>query len=63
MSAQEGAVSITDKHGHRILPTDPPCPRCGRRYATKYYKPHAQRPSFHCDPQRPISGCGAMWTP
>ena len=42
----------------RSLPSDPPCPGCGRRYAIKFMKPHHQKPTYFCDPSREIGGCG-----
>jgi len=54
---------MSDRVILRSLPTDPPCPRCGRRYPVKTLKPHAQKPSYHCDPERAIGGCDTRWDP
>lgn len=40
---------------------NPACPNCGRRYARRFYKPRFQSPSFECDPNRSIGGCGKVW--
>ena len=48
-------------HVLRSLPADPKCPRCGRGYAAKGLKAGESRPTFYCDPERPIGGCGEVW--
>ncbi len=45
----------------RSLPSDPACPACGRRYATKRRQPKHQRVELFCDPSRDIGGCGKGW--
>jgi len=52
---------MSDERLARSLPTDPKCPRCARAYARKYFKHGHQKPSFHCDPARPIGGCDERW--
>lgn len=45
----------------RSSPKDPPCPKCGRRYAVKGYRPGARKATFYCDPDRGIGGCGTEY--
>jgi len=54
-------ATVNERRELRALPTDPPCPRCGRRYARKYLKAHAQKATLLCDPDRVIGGCGHEW--
>lgn len=53
---------MSDREVLRSLPTDPPCPRCGRRYPVKFLKPRAQKATLHCDPDRAIGGCGTEYS-
>jgi len=52
---------MSEERSVRSLPSDPPCPTCGRRYARKFFKANAKKPSFHCDSAREIGGCDTRW--
>jgi len=54
---------MSDRTVIRDVPGDPPCPNCGRRYATKFVLKGAQHARFFCDPTRAIGGCGKEWQP
>ena len=45
------------------LPTDPPCPKCGRRYAVHFTRPREQTTSLRCVGVPTNPGCGHEWRP
>lgn len=49
---------MSDRTVVRDVPSDPRCPRCGRRYGIKFVPKGGQVARFFCDPERPIGGCG-----
>jgi hypothetical protein len=53
---------MSDVEVLRSLPSDPRCPKCGRRYATKRRQPKHQHVEYFCDPAREIGGCGQVFT-
>lgn len=52
---------MTERVTLRDVPTDPACPKCGRRYAVKFLEKGHQHARFFCDPARGIGGCGTEY--
>jgi hypothetical protein len=40
---------------------NPKCPKCKRRYAEKFHKPHNQKLSYRCVGVAVNPGCGHVW--